>query len=290
MKRVCKLLIMIVSVLILFSCNYSDRYLHEIDEMFKSFEYNDNYVLLTHFELVIKEERYKRKEIKYNGKLSNILFLEQDGFYSYTYDEESFFVEFLFTTYENFEVNKIGSLSLPSKLLSCTWGNYSYWLRIDDPLVEEYSPIYYCWNINSKKMTIEEKSHIDEEYKYDADNFRNNNFLFESKSNIFSSTLDIIDKKSNVKKTINKSILNKFEEGQKIKSHTSSTSFNPGKVYVDDRDFYITLSFGADFLAEHYYYYIIKWNFDTEEASYYTSIYFDYFQEWNDDFIILNVF
>ena len=53
MKRVFQLFLMIMSVLSLFSCNYSDEYLKEIDKMFESFEYNDNYVLLTHFELVI---------------------------------------------------------------------------------------------------------------------------------------------------------------------------------------------------------------------------------------------
>ena len=37
----------------------------KIDNMFNSFNHSENYVLLTHFELVIKDTHYDRKEIKY---------------------------------------------------------------------------------------------------------------------------------------------------------------------------------------------------------------------------------
>ena len=47
----------------------------------------------------------------YNGKLSNIVFLEQEGYYSYTYDEENLLVEFLYTEYVKFKVEKIGALT-----------------------------------------------------------------------------------------------------------------------------------------------------------------------------------
>jgi len=40
-------------------------------------------------------------------------------------------------------------------------------------------------------------------------------------------------------------------------------------------------------VADHHYYYIVKWNFHTEECTYITSTYFDCFQEWVDDIVIL---
>ena len=289
MERLLMFLIGILMLLGVSSCNYSDEYVKQVDDMFESFGYNDDYVLLTLFELVIKDEHYIREDIKYNGKLSNIVFLEQEGFYSYTYDEESLFVEFLFTTYENFEVEELGTMILPSSSSAMKWGNYCYWIRVDDPEKDGFNPIYYCWDVKSKTMHIEKEYFIEgKDYKYDSDNFRNDDFVLESKSNMFGSILDITDKKTNINKIIKKSILNKFEEGKIIKSHKSQTSFSPDQVYIDDRDFYITLSFGAGFLSEHHYIYVIKWNFDTEEVSYYTSTYFDYYQEWVDDFIILN--
>ena len=287
MKKLFHVISVVLLIFISCSCTSSAKEIQEVDDMFDSFEHNDNYVLLTNFELIIRDEHYKREDIKYNGKLSNIVFLEQEGYYSYTYDEENLLVEFLYTDYVKFKVEKIGALTLPSKLLDASWKDNCYWIRINDPTTEKYNPVYYCWDIKSKTITVKEEFYMEESYKYDADNFRNNNFLLESKTGVFNDYLEITDTDSKIKKTINKSILDSFEEGKKIKSLKSGTIFRPDKTYIDGRDFYITLSFGAGFLAEHYYCYVIKWNFDTEEVSFYTAVYFDYYQEWHDDFIIL---
>ena len=79
-----------------------------------------------------------------------------------------------------------------------------------------------------------------------------------------------------------------FEEGRQIEELKSATSFRGEQVYIIDDDIYFVLGFGVGFLADIQYYYILKWNFNTEECTFITSTRFDKFQEWVDDMIILD--
>ena len=95
MKKIALVLVLILLVLSLSACIswvVSDE---DVQEMFDSLENSTNYVLLTHFELVIKGVHYLREDIKYNGKDTIIVFLEQDGYYSFAFSKQNFVVEFL---------------------------------------------------------------------------------------------------------------------------------------------------------------------------------------------------
>ena len=278
---------MITFMFLMSACYSSEKKLLEIQDMFNSFNHSSDYVLLTHFELVVSDKHYIRSDIKYNDKVQNIVFLEQEGYYSYTYDEDIFYVELLFTTYENFETKLLGTLNIPETIINAFWFNNSFCFRMDDPEVKEFKQIYYCWNIMDK-----ESYYLDtiNEIEYSIDNNRNGDYSLKRNSKVFNDTLEITNKKTSIKKVIDISILDSFDEGKKIKSahRKFSYTFNPLQVYIIENDFYFVSAIGADFLGNSHYHYIIKWNFETEECSYISTIYFDYFQEWVDDLIILN--
>lgn len=269
------------------ACYSSEKKLQEIQDMFNSFNHSSDYVLLTHFELVVSDKHYIRSDIKYNDKVQNIVFLEQEGYYSYTYDEDIFYVELLFTTYENFETKLLGTLNIPETIINASWFNNSFCFRMDDPEVKEFKPIYYCWNIMDKESYYLDTINGNE---YSIDNNRNGDYSLKRNSKVFNNTLEITNKKTSIKKVIDISILDSFEEGKKIKSahRKFSYTFDPLQVYIIENDFYFVSAIGADFLGDSHYHYILKWNFETEECSYISTIYFDHYQEWVDDFIILN--
>ena len=289
MKKTFMMILMIFYLFSMSSCYSSKKELQEIQDMFNSFNHSSNYVLLTHFELVVSDNHYVRSDIKYNNKVSNIVFLEQEGYYSYTYDEDSFYVELLFTTYENFETQLLGTVNVPRQIINAFWFDNSFCFRMDDPEVDEFKQIYYCWNIIDKETYLLDTN---DEIEYSKDNNRNCDYLLKHNSKVFNDILEITNKKTNIKKVIDISILDSFDEGKKIKNahRKFSSTFDPLQVYIIENDFYFVSGIGSDFLGDSHYHYIIKWNFETEECSYISTIYFDHFQEWVDDLIILKNF
>ena len=283
MKKLLMMFLMIVYMFSLSSCS-SEK---ELQDMFNSFNHSSNYVLLTHFELVVSDKHYIRSDIIYNNKVSNIIFLEQEGYYSYTYDEDNLYVELLFTTYETFETKLLGTINVPKRIINAFWFDNAYCFRMDNPEVEEFQQIYYCWNIMDKETYYLD---INDEIEYSEDNNRSSDYLLNFNSKIFNDTLEITSKKTNIKKVIDISVLDSFEEGKKIKNaHKKfSSTFDPLQVHIIENDFYFVSGIGAGFLGDSHYHYIFKWNFETEECSYISTIYFDHFQEWVDDLIILN--
>lgn len=286
MKKFILFLWIILIVFSFTSCfGYSDP--EEVEEMFTSFNHSENYALLTHFQLVVNGEHYERSEIKYNGKDTDIVFLEESGFYSYAYSEEDSIIEFLFTTYYNFEVTKLGEMTLPTtEFVHSYFYNNCFWIRMHANPDDEVDFIHYCWS------TLEKTGHLVDNYDFYnclPDYNRSNDYTFSYKSSLFIEELTIVNNDTGVEKKINKSILKTFEEGIKISNSNSSTRFRPDRVYAIDDDIYFISSFGVGPLSTTaYYIYIVKWNFNTEECTFVTSTRFDYAQEWEDDFIIIN--
>ena len=80
--------------------------------------------------------------------------------------------------------------------------------------------------------------------------------------------------------------MNTFEEGKKIKKTNSSTVFNIAHAFEDDGTIYFVSIFGVNPLGDPCYCYVYKWNFETEECEFYTSIHFEFYQEWVTDMYI----
>ncbi len=287
MKKVLMLFLCIVLIFSLVSCYRSSKKIQEIDEMFKSFKQNNNYVLLTYYELVISGKHYELSSIKYNDRKLNIVFLEEEGFYSYTVDETGKSCEFLYTLYNNFETILLGYVELPSKVIDGNWKDSCFYLRIDDPIKDDFGQVYCCFNTINKEISYVDE--VLENQNYSMDKNRSDRYTFSYKNYaLFNQRFYVIDNQTGNKKRISKSILRKFDEGKRINKYISFTTFGVIQAYVIENDIYLLFSFGSDPLADNLYYYIVKWNFDTEECEFVTTIYFDYYQEYADDMIIIN--
>ena len=254
--------------------------------MFDSFNKSENIILLTHCEFVLNGKHYNLEDITYNDQMCNIVFLDENGFYSYTYTPDNHSVEFLYTLYETFEVTSLGIENLPSKIIHAFWGDNSFWFRMDDPSTDEFKQICYSWNIDTKEVTIVDSDSISHNYEYSKDLNRSEKYSFDYESKFFGNRLKITDNESGITKKINRSVLKTFEEGKKIKKTKKATSFNIHHAFEDNGTIYLATIFGVNPLGDPCYYYIYTWNFETEQCEFYTSVYFDEYQHWLTDMYI----
>lgn len=259
----------------------------EVAEMFQSFPQSDNFVLLTHFELVIRGIRTDRSDIKFNGLPTHIVFLAADGFYSYAIEDTTLKMTFLYTTYADLKAEVLGEVALPSKLsFSCFFYNESFCYSVKLPEDDHYKSVYYRWSLADREA-VETDGFPSRGSPEDCTNYRNSDYTVASVSLPFRTTLKITENSTGITKTVGKKILKTFPEGKQIKRARSSTLFGAHQAYVVGDDVYFTTFFGVGGYADDLYIYVLKWNFRTEECSFVGYVQFDRYQEWMDDFIIL---
>ena len=226
MKKALVVFLCVGMLFSLTSCSYYEREKQEITLMFDSFDKSENNIFLTCFELVVNETHYNLEDITYNDQKCNIVFLEKNGFYSYTYSQDSLSVEFLYTLYGSFETTSLGVEILPSKIINAFFGNNRFWFRMDDPDTDEFQQMYYSWCVSTKQVDIIDSDSISQDYEYSKDSNRSTKYSFSHTSKLFGDYLEITDIESGITKKIDSSVLNTFEEGKKIKKAKSGTIFN----------------------------------------------------------------
>ena len=286
MKKILVAFLCVGMLFSLTSCSYYEREKQEITLMFDSFDKSENNIFLTCFELVVNETHYNLDDITYNDQKCNIVFLEKNGFYSYTYSQDSLSVEFLYTLYGSFETTSLGVEILPSKIINAFFGNNRFWFRMDDPYTDEFQQMYYSWCVSTKQVDIIDSDSISQDYEYSTDSNRSTKYSFSYTSKLFGDYLEITDIESGITKKIDSSVLNTFEEGKKIKKAKSGTRFNIQHAFEDNGTIYLASFFGVYPLAEPCYCYVFTWNFETEECEFYTSICFETYPEWVTDMYI----
>ena len=255
--------------------------------MLDSYEQSEDIILLTCFELVVDGIHYDLDDIRYNGQPCSIVFLEEDGFYSYVEDaRDRLSVEFLYTSYETFETTSLGAAMLPSKIIHAFWGDDCFWFRMDDPNVDTFQQMYYSWNVQTKQEETVAHDSISEDYPYSIDRNRSERYSFAYTSKAMGSYLEITDKESGVTKKIDRSILKTFEEGKKIRKGNLSTGFHILNAFEDNGTIYLASFFVDNLLSGSCYCYVYQWDFETEECALYTSVCFDSYQEWVTDLYI----
>ena len=286
MKKILIAVFCIVLTFSLVSCGNNERQKQEIASMFDSFNKSEDIVLLTCFELVINETHYDLDDIKYNGQQCNIVFLEEDGFYSYIHNQDNLSVEFLYTLYETFETTSLGTEILPSKIINAFWGDNCFWFRMDNPDTDEFQQMYYSWCIDDKQVNIVDSDSISDDYEYSKDSNRSTKYSFTYTSKLLGNYLEITDNESGITRRVDNSVLNTFEEGKEIKKASSPTVFNISHAFEDDGAIYFVSLFGVDFFGNPCYCYVYSWDFETEECAFYTYVYFESNQEWVTDMYI----
>ena len=284
MKKIFVMVLCICMIFSLTSCSYFKSDKQEIASMFDSFGKSENIILLTCFELVVNETHYDLSDIKYNDQKCNIVFLEETGFYSYTYDEENLSVEFLYTLYNGFETTSLGVETLPSKIINAFYADNCFLFRMDDPDIDEFQQMYYSWCISTKQADIIDSDSISRDYEYSEDSNRSAKYSFSYTSRLlFGNYLEITDTESGITKKIDRSILKTFEEGKKIRKANSDTKFNIQHAFENNGTIYLASFFGGD----PCYCYVFTWNFETEKCEFYTFVCFEEYQEWVDDMYIV---
>ena len=261
----------------------------EVAEMFRSFPQSNDFVLLTHFELVIRGVRVARDDIKFNGLPTHIVFLAADGFYSYAIEDTTLKMTFLYTTYADLRAEVLGEVTLPSKLsFTCFFYEESFWYSVNVQADDHYESVCYCWSI-ADRAAVEKDGMISRGSPDDHTNYRDSDYTITITSSILliNNKLKITEKSTGITKTIGKKILKTFPEGKRIKRAGSSTFFAPEQAYVVGDNVYFTVFYGVDSFADDLYIYVLKWNFHTEECTFVGYVHFDRYQEWMDDFIIL---
>ena len=279
MKKLLAAFLCCIMVISLSSCGYSEAKQNEIISMFDSFDKSQNCVILTEKLLVVRDTQYNLSEIQYNDKRCNIVLLEEDGFYAYTFDREELSVEFLFTYYESFESVLLGTETVPSNVINGFFADNCFWFRMNDPKTDEFNQIYYAWNVDTHQITIVDTDDLPQDFEYAKDNNRSKEYSFSYNSKVWNRSIDVTDNNTKITKTIDKSVLNTFEEGQKISRMRHMKLFDVAHVFERDGDVYFASFFEVGPLGDPCYYYVVKWNFETEECDFYTSFYFEEFQD-----------
>ena len=281
-------IVLCAALLLAVFCACQQQAKQAVVSMLDSYEQAEDMVLLTCFELVVNGTHYDLDDIQYNGQQCNIVFLEEDGFYSYTEDAQNpRSVEFLFTSYENFETTSLGTELLPSKIIHAFWGDDCFWFRMDDPDVDEFQQMYYLWNIQTKLWETVASDSISKDYESSKDSNRSARYSFAYTSKaFFGSHFDITDNESGVTKKIDRSILKTFAEGKKIQKGNFFTGFNIAHAFEVDGTIYLASFFVDHLLSGPCYCYVYQWDFETEACALYSSVCFDSYQEWVTDMYI----
>ena len=157
---------------------------------------------------------------------------------------------------------------------------------MDDPDTDKFKQTYYSWCINTNQAAVVDSDSLSDNYEYSKDSNRSTRYSFTYTSRLFENYLEITDNESGITKKVDSSVLNTFAEGRKIKKSDSSTGFNISHAFEDNGTIYFVSIFGVNPLGDPCYCYVYTWNFETEECEFYTSIYFESYQEWVTDMYI----
>ena len=286
MKKILVAILCFALLLSLTACGNIENQKQEIVLMFDSFNKSENIILLTAFELVVNGTHYNLDDIRYNDRRCNIVFLDENGFYSYIYDQDNLSVEFLYTLYETFETTSLMTAVLPSKIINAFWGDNCFWFRMDDPNTGEFQQMYYSWCVDTKQVNIVYSDSISDDYENSIESNRSTKYSFTYTSKLLGNDLEITDNESGITKRIDSSVLDTFEEGKVIKKANSSTAFNIAHAFEKDGCIYVASIFGVNPLGDPCYCYVYKWDFESEKAEFHTSVNFETYQEWVTDMYI----
>ena len=257
----------------------------EIRETFEALPHTDSYALVRYDRWIIRGETYE---------LDDPLYLDETGFFSASYVLSPVpTISFYHTEFEDMERELLGSAPLPSPYSpSFLWysdGNFYY--RADTPRGEEggYEYRTYRWNVNDQ-VAVE----TDEDYP-SAIADRESDYEFDFDGFIGFSTfrwykrVKVTEKSTGITKTVDKKTLKTFPEGKTIyRLESSERNFIAAARIISGDDIYFIFRFavGIPVGQDVVYFYIVKWNFQTEECSFVATV--DAFESGVDYFVYLD--
>lgn len=275
---ICILALMIA--LVLSSCSrYSEKEKQARMEMFESFEHSDQFIVQTKYQILVNEKKIEVEKIQYQGQQCEPIFLEAGGFYAYAYNADRTELNLLYIDYDNTQTELLNTFAIPSKIIGACYANHAFYFRVDDPDTAEFNQLYMIYDLHSKEIKRENVNDVDV-MEAAIDQNRSTDYQLEYHDSAFGSdSVTVTHKATGVTKKITKSALGTCEEGKLINRNQKIDSFDISRIFVKGNDFYVVSYFGLDSLGTPCFFYIWKWNFETEKAEYHTAIYFDTYPE-----------
>ena len=292
MKKFKKILTIGLLVTTLTSCGSSDKKRQQVMDTFNSLKYTDAYIIKANGLLFIGENIIKTSNIKYEDQKCEIITLEKDGFYSYTYNEDENIINLLYINYD-MNIKFLDSIEIPSYIdvISAFANDDCFYFRIFDFEDGFMTVRYMIYDTSTKEIEYIDKNNLDvNEYAIDRNRIKNYEYKFHDDRSFGKDSIEITDKNTKVTKKIDASILKTFEDGKKIEKCTKmniSNNFDISKIFEKDGDFYILNRYVYGGFQYTVFNYILKWNFETEKTEVYTAISFPGYQTTADDFYIL---
>ena len=281
-------LCVVLFALILRSCvrtNFpTEKRRAEIRETFDSLPHTDEYALYRYDRCIVKGELYDELP-------GRPLYLDQNGFYSYSTRSSAFpAISFYYTKYDDMEPELLGTSMFPSSSTPSNVayydGNFYYRVSVNGENDFEYR--FYRWNPtdNETVETDDYRSFTDQnETDYDFDFV---GYLGFSTYRWFK-RVKITEKSTGITKTVGKKILKTFPEGKEIyRAGPSAGKFIATARLVSGDDIYFLFRFsvGLPDNGVDCYYYIVKWNFHTEECTFITTV--EGFDSGVDEFVLFD--
>jgi hypothetical protein len=278
-KRGLAIVLSAICSLVCFSaCGHSEEKQQEITEMFASFGYENNFVLLGTDAIFYGEETIDLSQLKYEGMDCGAIVCMEDGFYAYAYEEwYAPWVDLLWITYDDLTMTKVDRLEFKNGEQTSKYNGivayYNGAFCFNAHRDKDNRFVYYVYDLKTKGMTeyLDEKPYGFAKY---MDSGRSDKYELIYHDKMFNSYIEVIDKKTGERKKIENKLLTTCEEGKKIKKLSKICRGNgfhvacekDGEIYV--ANFYCTDGFLGE---EKIHYFIMKYDFSSNTLQYYTS-------------------
>ena len=285
-----KKIITVILIILLFLLTGCKSKINKINKMFEGFPQNTNFNLLTGDELIMNGIRSNKNDIQYEGKICNIISLDEYGFYGYTYDESTRILNLLVGLIDNTDTIHIAvfcSKTLPEKdLIKAGYVNYHFYFLYnkvvkDDGTNWHYDRYYYVVDVSNGYFP----SKIVKKEDFNIDIYQTSNYKFDYHQSAL--RFDYLDVTYNGEtKRIDRKILKNLKEGKQLQKNFLHTMHAICSWYEKDGDIYICSLYEMGFVDECYYI-ILKWNFETEACEFFSYIYYEKYPEWATALCIL---
>ena len=277
------LLIIIMLISTLTSCLFlPEKTQQEIENMFASFENSDQYILITGPQIYFGKKVIDISTITYQEQPCNIIVSTATGAYAYAYEPESeTSVNILYLDYETLNVTLLESTVFPSKVLGADCYNNELYFRTNDPDFEKqgtfgpsYRHFYFIYNLSTKQIRqIDATTKLKEKIEDSLDHNRSSVYKTDYISTNTENYISITKIETGESKALKMDLLNTCEEGKKILEYGEIYVSLRSQCYEKNGDIYLLYGQHTDrFLGYPTYFFIMKYNFESETLEYYTYI------------------
>lgn len=288
LKIACLLLVIFMCFSLISCTNSEDQ--QEIIDTFNSFASDDNYIFQTIYEFHLGKTIIPNSELIYNENRCKFLTSTDDCAYGYCESEDGAIAYIVSLDYESLEISLYDTVILPSDLIHASFYDNSFYFRTDDPSTEEFQQIYTIYDMANKEIsTCNTDDFIDVVERRDL--HRDYEFEYPDLDILGNLKVKIINIKTGETKKFSSNNLKECEEGKliyKLPHRQTNLGTIPSDIFVDGNDIYFLCLQSIGFLGYPSYYFIVKYNFNTENVEYCSTIYFEDYPENTYFFYIPN--